>query len=72
MGDTRSIRVQDLGFSQNWVYYLGDPYIKGYIILGSILGPPHFGKVPYSYELYSKLLKGGSMDNCIGDYYRAY
>ena len=28
-------------------YLFGGPYNKDYSILGSILGSPHFGKLPY-------------------------
>ena len=31
------------------VPFFGGPHIKGYNILGSILGYPNFGKVPYIY-----------------------
>ena len=37
----------DIGFSQNWRYPLGGPHNKDYSILGSILGSPHFGKLPH-------------------------
>ena len=33
--------------SQNWGYFFGGPYNKDYSILGSILGYPNFGKLPY-------------------------
>ena len=33
--------------SKNEGYLFGDPYNKDYSILGSILGFPHFGKVPF-------------------------
>ena len=44
----------------------GGPHNKDYSILGSILGSPYFGKLPY--ELYSKLLKG----HIYGSYYMGY
>ena len=37
----------DMGVSQNWGYLLGGPNNKDYSILGSILGYPYFGKLPY-------------------------
>ena len=36
-----------MGVSQNWRYLFGGPYNKDYNIFGSILGSPHFGKLPY-------------------------
>ena len=36
-----------MGVSQNWGYLFGGPYNKDYSILGSILGSPYFGKLPY-------------------------
>ena len=36
------------GVSQNSGYHLRGPYNKDYSILGSILGSPYLGKVPYS------------------------
>ena len=36
----------EVGVSQNWGYHFGGPYTKGYSILGSLLGCPHFGKLP--------------------------
>ena len=33
--------------SQDWGYLFRGPYSKDYIIFGSILGSPHFGKLPY-------------------------
>ena len=38
-----------MGVSQNWGYLLGGPNNKDYSILGSILGYPSFGKLPYIY-----------------------
>ena len=37
-----------MGVSQNWGYLFGGPYNKDYSILGSILGSPYFGKLPFS------------------------
>ena len=37
-----------MGVSLNWGYHFGGPNNKDYSILGSILGSPHFGKLPYS------------------------
>ena len=36
--------VQGVGFGG---YLLGGPHHKGYSILGSILGFPYFGKLPF-------------------------
>ena len=36
-----------MGVSQNKGYHLGDPHNKDYNILGSTLGSPYFGKLPY-------------------------
>ena len=36
-----------MGVSQNYGYLVGGPYNKDYSILGSILGYPDFGKLPY-------------------------
>ena len=36
-----------MGISQNYGYLFGGPHNKDYSILGSILGPPYFGKLPY-------------------------
>ena len=36
-----------MGVSQNYGYLFGHPHNKDYSILGSILGPPYFGKLPY-------------------------
>ena len=36
-----------MGDSQNWGYLFGGPNNKDYSILGSILGYPSFGKLPY-------------------------
>ena len=35
-----------MGGSQNYGYHFGGPYNKDCSILGSILGSPHFGKLP--------------------------
>ena len=37
-----------MGVSQNYGYLLGGPNNKDYSILGSILGSPYFGKLPYT------------------------
>ena len=37
----------DMCVSQNWGYLFGGPYNKDYSILGSILGSPNSGKLPY-------------------------
>ena len=39
--------LSDLGVSQNWGYHFRGPHNKDYSILGSILGSPHFGKLPF-------------------------
>ena len=36
-----------MGVSQNYGYLFGGPNNKDYSILGSILGSPYFGKLPY-------------------------
>ena len=36
-----------MGVSQNYGYHFGGPYNKDYSILGSILGSPYCGKLPY-------------------------
>ena len=36
-----------LGVSQNEGYLFGGPHHKDYYILGSILGSPYFGKLPF-------------------------
>ena len=36
-----------MGISQNWGYLIGGPHNKDYSILGSTLGSPYFGKLPY-------------------------
>ena len=40
-------KMLDLGVSQNYGYPFGDPYIKDYSILGSMLGSAYFGKLPF-------------------------
>ena len=37
----------DMGASQNRGTLFGGPHNKDYSILGSILGSPYFGKLPY-------------------------
>ena len=34
------------GLPKLWVLFFGVPYIEDCSILGSILGSPHFGKLP--------------------------
>ena len=41
-------RLEHVGVSQNWGYPFGDPHNKDYNTLGSILGSPYFGKLPYT------------------------
>ena len=36
-----------MGVFQNYGYHFGGPYNKDYGILGSILGSPYVGKLPY-------------------------
>ena len=36
-----------MGVSLNYGYLFGGPHNKDYSILGSILGSPYFGKLPY-------------------------
>ena len=43
--------------SENYGYYFGGPNNKYYNILGSILGSPNYGKLPYSLEKSAR--KGG-------------
>ena len=38
--------------SPNYGYHVGGPYNKDCSILGSILGSPYFGKLPYSRGFY--------------------
>ena len=38
-----------MGVSQNWGYHFRGPHNKDYSILGSILGSPYLGKLPYMY-----------------------
>ena len=38
-----------MGVSQNYGYLFGSPHNKDYSILGSILGFPYFGKLPYKH-----------------------
>ena len=44
-----SLSLSLYGVSQNLGYLFGGPYNKDYSILGSILGYPNFGKLPYIY-----------------------
>ena len=46
-------KLRHIGVSQNEGYLYGGPQNKGYSILGSILGPPYFGKLPNSYYHHS-------------------
>ena len=46
-GKTQGLRVEDLGVAQNQGYLFGGPYNKDSRILGSILGYPNFGKLPF-------------------------
>ena len=46
-GTSEAFRVQDIEVSQNWGYLFRGPHNKDYSILGSILGSPYFGKLPY-------------------------
>ena len=46
------------------------PHDKDYSILGSVMGYPDFGKLPY--ELESKLLKGNYTGENRGEYIRGY
>ena len=39
-----------MGVSQNWSTLFGGPNNKDYSILGSILGSPNCGKLPYIYS----------------------
>ena len=39
--------------SQNYGYHFGGSFNKDYSILGSILGSPYLGKLPYTYTYIS-------------------
>ena len=54
--------------SQNEGYHLGGPNKKDYNILGSILGSPYFGKLPYSLYGDARTVsrKGRLEVNCCG------
>ena len=39
--------MSHMGVSQNWGYLIGGPQNKDCSILGSILGSPYSGKLPY-------------------------
>ena len=41
-----------MGVPKNYGYLFGGPYNKDYSILGSILGSPYFGKLPYRDNYY--------------------
>ena len=41
------LRLDNMGVSQNYGYLLWGPHNKDYSILGSILGSPYLGKLPY-------------------------
>ena len=43
-----SKEAHDLGVSQNYGYHFGGPNNEDYSILGSILGSPYFGKLPFN------------------------
>ena len=54
--------------SQNFGYLFGGPYNKDYTILGSILGSPYFGKLPYANMSQSlNSLQAGLHRDYIGD-----
>ena len=42
-----TFEISHMGVSQNYGYPFGGPYNKDYSILGSILGSPYLGKLPY-------------------------
>ena len=44
-----------MGVSQHRGYHFGGPHNKDYIILGSILGSPYLGKLPYLQCLHGTL-----------------
>ena len=46
-GNVRRPVFKNMGVSQNLGYHFGGPYNKDYSFLGSILGYPYFGKLPY-------------------------
>ena len=53
----RTGRFRYLGVSQNLGYQFRGPHIKDYSILGSILGSPYLGKLPFVSEAMSPPLK---------------
>ena len=46
-----------MGISQNYGYLFGGPHNRDYSILGSILGFPYFGKLPYHDMIYYILVE---------------
>ena len=55
--------------SQNWGGYLfGNSYNKYYTILGSILGSPYFGTLPYSLTPYYEPVSPGTEHSPFRDY----
>ena len=50
-----------MGVSQNYGYLFEGPHNKDYSILGSILGSPYFGKLPYTLNP-NKYSFGGSLE----------
>ena len=49
-----------MGDSQNWGYLFGGPNNKDYSTLGSILGYPYFGKLPYRFGVYVEFREKGA------------
>ena len=46
--------------SQKQGYLFGDPHNKDHSILGSILGSPYLGKVPYHENMWGTILQANS------------
>ena len=41
-----------MGVSQCWGYLIRSPHNKDHIILGSVVGSPYFGKLPFVFAIY--------------------
>ena len=54
-----------MGVSQNCGYLFGGPHNKDYSILGSIVGCPYFGKLPYR-GLYRRTTLGDFAGDTLG------
>ena len=49
MGNILGVPMKRIIVSQNYGYHFGGSNSMDYGILGSILGSPYFGKLPYSF-----------------------